>query len=140
MFDKINKIILPSWLIFNIDIVLSFFSILLSYLLRFNFRIPDFYASSLSIVIGFVVIIRAISFLIAGTHKVTIRHISVSDFFVLTIVVFSGSSVLLLMNFFYYYFIGHINLIPLSIVLIDFFIATYLFFIVGSLPSSFSCR
>ena len=126
MIEKINKSFVPSWVIFNIDLFLGFLSISLAYLLRFNFRIPTSYSDILSLVILYVIITRALSFWISGTSKVFIRHASSKDFIRLIIVLLSGSVFFTLINLSYYFLVRRIYLIPTSVILIDFFIASYL--------------
>ena len=53
----------PRWVIMSIDIIITICSVILAYLLRFNFDIPTHELSELPFVTGYIVLIRAISFL-----------------------------------------------------------------------------
>ncbi len=114
----------PRWLILIIDLFISLSSIILAYLLRFNFSIPaellktDSY-SSLFWIIPLVLIIRFISFIISRTYAGIVRYTGTKDTERILFVTFSGSMVLLLSNMVSFFTNGS-YLIPLSVIGIDF--------------------
>jgi FlaA1/EpsC-like NDP-sugar epimerase len=116
---------LPRWLIFLIDILICSFSLVLAYLLRFNFTIPDKDINMLPKAIVFVVVVRAFTFLIAKTYAGIIKYTSTDDAIRIVFVTIIGSSVFVLTNIITFNFIGHFNFIPYSIVIIDFITLTF---------------
>ena len=125
MFKKINRTFLPSWVVLNVDLSLCLISLLLTYLIRFNFSIPDIYHRTISQTILIVLLIRLFSFLITRSYKVYIRHASIKDFVTIFLTVLGGTFALSLGNWIYYY-INNVFFIPFSVLFIDFFITAYL--------------
>lgn len=109
----------PRWIIFSIDIFICLCSIILAYLLRFNFAVPENELDTLHYVIPFVLAVRALSFVAARTYAGIIRFTSTRDAQRIFITVFCGSLVFLAANIIS--FSGtEKNLIPYSIIIIDF--------------------
>ncbi len=123
--SRIAKILVPSWVILNIDIFLSLLGILISYLLRFNFTIPVSVFENISGVILFYLGIRVAAFVVFGTDKMYIRYTGIKDLIRIVITVFVGNTLFVFVNVGYAYFYG-LHMIPLSVILIDFFITSYL--------------
>ena len=69
----------PRWIVFLIDLVICFISIITAYLLRFNFRIPDTEINGFYVVIPFVLGVRAISFTIGKTYASIVRYTGSKD-------------------------------------------------------------
>lgn len=122
----------PRWLVFLIDIFISVLSIVISYLLRFNFNIPDNYFNNLAFVIALLVSIRGISFVISKVYSGIVRYTSTKDSIRVFVVVSLGSIIILLGNFVWYYLNQKVFLIPLSIIIID-YLVTLFFMISGRL-------
>ncbi len=122
----------PRWLVFLIDISISVISIIISYLLRFNFNIPNDYFNNLVYVIGIVIFIRGLSFIISKVYSGVIRYTSTKDSIRVFLVVFAGSLTILAGNIVWYYLNNNVFLIPLSIIIID-FLVTLFFMISGRL-------
>jgi FlaA1/EpsC-like NDP-sugar epimerase len=112
----------PRWLIFLIDLSIVSGSVILAYLLRFNFSIPASELKPLPKVFATIVIIRALSFLIARSYAGIIRYTSTSDALRVVLTIFSGSVVFGLINIVTYFFINKFFFIPFSIIIIDFLI------------------
>ncbi len=112
----------PRWLIFLIDLFIVSCSVLLAFLLRFNFSIPESELKNLPQVFGCIVIIRAGSFIVARSYAGIIRYTSTSDALRVVITVFSGSVVFAMINIVTYFFINKFFLIPFSVIIIDFLI------------------
>lgn len=110
----------PRWLIFLIDTLLVCGAVVLAYLVRFNFHIPDNEIDSFPIVLTFIVGIRVISFIIARTYAGIIRYTSTQDAVRIAAVGFSGSILFVLINLITYYGIDRFFLIPFSIIIIEF--------------------
>lgn len=111
---------IPRWIIFSIDIIISVFSLIFAYLVRFNFSIPEPDYKDFPFVLGCVIIVRAVSFLFFKTYKGIVKHTSSTDaqriFTALTI----GSLVFVLINLIFYFGIDGSFPIPFSILIIDY--------------------
>lgn len=124
---NINKLrrITPRWFIFLIDIIACFVSISLSYYLRFNFKIPDAEAGRMLFAISMVLVIRAISFFIGKTYAGMVRFTGMYDMFRILVVILSGSAIFAFANFISLWIIGK-HIIPISIIIIDIFISSFI--------------
>ncbi|MGE5425087.1 MAG: nucleoside-diphosphate sugar epimerase/dehydratase, partial [Syntrophothermus sp.] len=114
---------IPRWMIFLIDTGFVVCSLVLAYLLRFNFSIPQVELDPLPKIMAYVVMIRVISFIIGKTYSGIIRYTSTSDAIRVIFTLFSGSTVFILTNIITW-FINHRFYIPFSIIIIDFLITT----------------
>lgn len=112
----------PRWLIFLIDLFIVSCSVLLAYLIRFNFSIPGSELKTLPAVFGCIVVIRSLSFLIARSYAGIIRYTSTSDALRVVSTIFSGSVLFVLINLITFFLINKFFLIPFSIIIIDFLI------------------
>lgn len=115
----------PTWIVFTLDILICVISLTLAYLLRFNFYLPEIYKEPLIFVFPFAVLIRAVSFYIGRTYVSIVRYTSTQDAVRIFIVILSGSIFYIICNFISNNFIFKHNIIPLSVVLIDFFITVF---------------
>ncbi|MFO7722638.1 MAG: nucleoside-diphosphate sugar epimerase/dehydratase [Bacteroidales bacterium] len=113
-------------MIFMIDIVLAVASIGFAYLLRFSFSVPQRYIEKLPDVILAVLLVRALSFIIARVYSGIIRYTGTQDLIRIFVVNISGSALFVMMNMVLRYGFGHPHLIPYNIIIIDFFILTLL--------------
>jgi len=111
---------MPRWLIFTIDILIVLFSIILAYLLRFNFQVPDSEIRDWPMVLTFIIGIRALSFVIAKTYAGIIRYTSTEDAIRIFLVIFSGSVFFSVSNVASYYFINESYVVPFSVIIIEF--------------------
>ncbi|MDD4148997.1 MAG: nucleoside-diphosphate sugar epimerase/dehydratase [Bacteroidales bacterium] len=121
---NILRRITPRWVVFTIDITISFLSLILAYYLRFNFTMPQNEAESLPLVILFVLGVRAFSYLVAKTYAGMVRFTGSQDIVRILITLFFGSVVFVLFNFVNLYF-NDKYLIPISVIIIDFFITSF---------------
>lgn len=120
------KIVLPHWIIFIIDIGIVIGSIVLSYLLRFNFSIPKIEVDALPIIILFITSIRIVIFAISKTYFGIIRYISFIDLLKFYFIIIIGSLIFLLSDLISYYFINQTLFIPLTIIIIEFLLTSFL--------------
>ena len=118
------KLNLPRWLIFCIDIFICVCSVVLAYLLRFNFDLPEKDLITLPKVIVYVVGIRAISFIVAKTYTGIIHYTSTDDATRIVIVSIIGTVIFILTDLISFYLINKVNFIPFSIIIIDFITTT----------------
>lgn len=123
-FSNLN---IPRWLIFVIDLVICLFSIVLAYLLRFNFEVPpERDAAMIPNVLTLVVLLRGASFLIARTYAGIIRYTSTGDAVRIAVVTTLGSLAFALINLVTYFFMGGFNFIPWSLVIMDFIFTAFM--------------
>jgi FlaA1/EpsC-like NDP-sugar epimerase len=122
---RYSKSSLPSWIIFNFDVIICLISILLAYFLRFNFKIPDEYSSILSLSIVILLGSRIITFFIGRTYAMIVRHVGISDLTRMIFILLMGSAFALCFNFINYKISGKL-FIPLSVIIMEFFITAYL--------------
>lgn len=119
----INKLtILPRWIIIVIDLVIIFFSGLLSYLIRFNFNWNE--AGSFKPFLGLSVILISslTSIMITQSYKGIVRYTSIDDGIRLLKTSFINVIILGLLNLLYYYNTSK-NFIPYSVIAISFFVS-----------------
>ncbi|MFH2094845.1 MAG: nucleoside-diphosphate sugar epimerase/dehydratase, partial [Bacteroidota bacterium] len=116
----------PRWIIFMIDIAICTFSVMLAYLLRFNFNIPDIELPDMKIAIPVVIGIRAFSFIAGKTYAGIIRYTSTKDAERIFLVILAGSVAFILANMVRFYLIDRVYLIPLSIIIIDFITTVFI--------------
>jgi len=116
----LSKQNIPRWLIFVIDISVVVFSIILAYLLRFNFHIPESEIAQWPVVFTFMIGIRVLSFLTSKTYAGIIRYTSTEDTARIFIVILTGSLIFMTSNVLSYYFINGKFVVPFSIIIIEF--------------------
>jgi FlaA1/EpsC-like NDP-sugar epimerase len=116
---------IPRWLIYIIDVLICIFSVILAYLLRFNFSIPHNELQSLPVVLLFILIIRAFSFVIGKTYASIWRYSSSQDAVRIFITTSAGSLIFILTNLVTYYLIDNTFLIPFSIIIIEYLATTF---------------
>ncbi len=119
----------PRWIVFIIDILICIFSILLAYLLRFNFQIPRTDKIDMPIVIGLIIFVRGISFIVGKTYAGIIRYASSKDAQRIFMVISIGSIIFAITDIFTYAFTRKL-IIPTSIIILDFIVTV--FFLIAS--------
>jgi len=121
---NILRRITPRWLVFLIDLSTCFLSIFLSYYLRFNFVIPEKEIDAIPFAIFSVLIIRIISFLVGRTYTGMVRYTGTKDILRIFVTMFLGSVLILIVSISYLAYKDR-YLIPISIIIIDFFVSTF---------------
>jgi len=111
-------------MIFIIDLSIVIISVLLAYLLRFNFRIPVSELKPLPGIFAYMVFIRAMSFVLARSYAGIIRYTSTTDSVRVVLTILAGSLFFALTNIFTYLFINSKFFIPYSIIIIDLMITS----------------
>ena len=117
---------MPRWVIFFIDMGISLFSLVLAYLVRFNFSIPQLAIDDFPFVFSVVLGIRAISFFFSKTYQGIVKYTSSKDSQRIFVVLTIGSVFFVLINLIFYYFINEKFPIPFSIIIIDYMATTFL--------------
>ena len=115
----------PRSLIFIIDIFICIFSIFIAYLLRFNFQIPEIDRNDMPFVIGYIILIRTISFIIGKTYAGIIRYTSSKDAQRIFVVISIGSIVLGITDIITYNLQAKL-IIPTSIIILDFIVTVFM--------------
>lgn len=111
---------MPRWLIFTFDILIVFFSIILAYMLRFNFDVPRSEILLWPQVFLFMIGVRALSFVLSKTYAGIIRYTSTEDAIRIFLVILAGSILFAIANLISYYFINEQFVVPFSIIVIEF--------------------
>lgn len=125
-FQKNN---LPGIFILIFDVVVISISLILSYLLRFNFNIPPNELASLPIVLVSVLLVRLFFSFFFRTHKSIIRHTSTQDIIRVFVTNIFGSICFLIINIITFKFVSGKFLIPFSILILEFMISTFFIWI-----------
>ncbi|MCK5765180.1 MAG: hypothetical protein KAH26_04315, partial [Bacteroidales bacterium] len=110
----------PRIVILIIDMFIVVASVVLAYLLRFNFSIPEVEMDVFPKVLAYIILVRMISFLIGRTYVGIIKYTSTEDVIRIFLVIFSGSLVFVLTNLVTFYVVNGLFFIPFSIIIIDF--------------------
>ena len=76
---KLRETHAPRWMIFLFDLGIVLFGIVLAYLLRFNFAIPQEEIETFIWVVPTIVGVRVLSFVLASTYAGIIRYTSTKD-------------------------------------------------------------
>lgn len=114
----------PRWIVFLLDMGAIAASLIVAYLLRFNFSVPEDEITNFPIVLLVVLFIKAISFYFFKPYSGIIRHTSLSDFLRITLsLLFAG--VLLSSGNIVRLFFQSPYLIPFSIIIIDFLLSMF---------------
>jgi FlaA1/EpsC-like NDP-sugar epimerase len=116
----------PRWFILIIDLVISVFSIVFAYLLRFNFDLKNPFFDNIHLIIIYIFFVRLIFFLITKSYAGIIRYTGTKDMIRIFLVITYTNSVFAGVNYFMYFFINGEYIIPFSAILIDYFVAIFL--------------
>ena len=116
----LSKSYAPRWLILQIDLVFCCLSVILAFLLRFNFNTekPEFKLLP-KILVSFLVL-RLITFFVSKTYHGVIRYTSTQDAKRIFLALTGGTLVYASFNFIWYFNKGE-ELVPWSIVIFEYF-------------------
>ncbi|MES2140421.1 MAG: nucleoside-diphosphate sugar epimerase/dehydratase [Bacteroidota bacterium] len=117
---------MPRWVIFFIDMGICLFSLVLAYLVRFNFSIPQLAIDDFPLVFALVLGTRAISFYISKIYQGIVKYTSSKDSQRIFIVISIGSLIYVIINVISSNFINGKFPIPFSIIIIDYMATTFL--------------
>jgi FlaA1/EpsC-like NDP-sugar epimerase len=115
----------PRWIIFSIDVAVCFFSLVLAYLLRFNFSIPEVEVNSFPLVFSLALGIRALSFYISKTYQGIVRYTSSKDSQRIFLVISAGTLVFITINILSYSY-KNIFVFPFSIIIIEYMATNFI--------------
>jgi len=119
---------LSRWLVLAIDVIIAIFSFLVATVLRLNFRYEELHLEVFIYHFVFLLSIRFITFLYFKTYSGIIRHTSIEDAVLILKTIFTGTAVAAIISLAIRYFLHVETLIyvPISILVIDFFICLFL--------------
>jgi FlaA1/EpsC-like NDP-sugar epimerase len=119
---------LSRWLVLAIDVIIAIFSFLAATALRLNFRYEELHLNVFVYHFLFLLGIRILTFLYFKTYSGIIRHTSIEDAVLILKTIFTGTMVAALISLGIRYFLRVETLIyvPISILVIDFFICLFL--------------
>ena len=115
---------IPRGIIFCLDVLICLISMLLAYLLRFNFAIPTAELHSFKYIIPSILVIRGVSFYLLKTYAGIIRYTSTRDAQRIMLTISIGSIFFMIANLISYK-IRDVFFIPISILIIDFMAAVF---------------
>lgn len=111
----------PGWVILLLDLAIVLGSLVLAYLLRFNFDIPEAEIETFHLVFPTVIFFRALTFLVFRTYTGILRYTSTKDVQRLFVIISLGSAFFVFVNFISGYVVSNFFLIPFSIVITEYF-------------------
>jgi len=123
-------VLFPRWGVLLIDLVLCLMALATAYLLRFNFQVPGLEVDLLLPVLPVFLAVRAASFVLAGTHRLMVRHTSTEDARLIFLTVLAGSAALGLLSTIRFLLVDGLYLLPRAVIVID-FMATVMVLIVA---------
>ncbi len=115
----------PRWIILLFDLVIVEFSLILAFLLRFNFQLPLTEKYNLILSMGVIFFVRGLMFLSFKSYAHVIRHTSTMDIMRLLFAVVSGSGFLLIYSLIARS-IPTVPVLPLAVIIIEAFLTVYL--------------
>jgi FlaA1/EpsC-like NDP-sugar epimerase len=110
----------PRWIILTIDLFICAFSVIIAYLVRFNFTVLAKETTEIPKVLLIMLSVRLVSFISAKTYAGIVRYTDTRDSVKIFLVVLAGSIVFMLINLVTFYFITNTFILPASVVIIDF--------------------
>jgi FlaA1/EpsC-like NDP-sugar epimerase len=119
--------ILPRWVIILIDLSLIFFSVLLAFLLRFNFNVAQVIDYAPVFGIALTLFVSFFSTLITKSYAGIVRYTGIQDGIRIIQTELLSLSLLLIGNLIYYYNFER-NALPYSVIFISFFISSLLLY------------
>ena len=110
----------PRWIIFILDVAIFTVSILVAYLLRFNFSIPSHELDLMWVSLPIMLFIRIVIYLFGKTYAGIIRYTSTKDAQRIFMTLAIGSLLFGFVNVYSYNFQNGLFLIPFSVIGIEF--------------------
>lgn len=122
---RLAQVLVPAWVILNLDIMISAVGIFIAYMLRFNFSIPVAMMDTLSFSVVAYLVVRVVAFISFGTYRMYIRFSGVTDLVRVVFTILFGNVFFTILDVSYYQVYG-VMVLPISIIILDFFITSYL--------------
>ncbi len=118
----------PKWIIFSIDVFIFLFALAVSYLLRFNFEIPNGERESFIHAYITVISVRLVISYLFKTYSGVIRHTNIQDLQRLYLATTAGTALIVILNV-GSYIITKSYILPFSVIIIEYVLT---FFLVAS--------
>jgi FlaA1/EpsC-like NDP-sugar epimerase len=115
----------PRWIILLIDIFICVFSVIIAYLVRFNFKMLAQESAEIPKVLLIMVSVRLISFLITKTYAGIVRYTNTRDAVRIFLVVTAGSFIFMIINLISFFFVTNTFILPASVIIIDYMFTVF---------------
>lgn len=122
----VNNISTPRWMIFLIDVAFSIISVYIAFNLRFNFDIPETEIEYLWWRVALIGSVRALTFIVLRSASGYVRYTSSQDVQRILRIVLVGSLIYPFANLVWREYTDNPFLLPISVIMIDFFILSFL--------------
>jgi len=119
--------VLPRWIILVLDVSILFFSVVLAYLLRFNFEVSQIEPAFAQRAVGIYLLCHIVVILFTQSYAGIIRYTSLEDGLRLLLTTTLGSLFATIISLVYYNFNDRF-LVPLSVIGISYFVANLALF------------
>lgn len=115
----------PKWIIFSIDVIIVTVSLGASFLLRFNFEIPEEELKGFINVFVTVLSVRIFVSYLFKTYSGVIRHTNIQDLQRLYLATTAGTAIIVILNLISFYITAS-YILPLSVVIIEYILTFFL--------------
>ena len=132
---NITRVSVSSYVMFFLDILFVAFSVLIAYLVRFNFSIPESELKPLPYILLYIIGVRSFFFLLSRSYSRKLKYFNYIDvlrFYFFTIL---GSFFLLVSDVVIYYLFTHLLFIPLTIIILEFLCTSFFIILTRGLIS-----
>lgn len=116
----------PRWLVLLIDLFLSAIALMLAYAFRYNFNLQEADPLTLPLVFAFVLSVQMSFFILGRTYAGIIRYTGTEDSARISVVLLLSAVFFLFINYLVWWLGNGAYLLPNSVVLMNFFIASFL--------------
>ena len=141
VFINIKGVAVSRYVLFVSDILIVVFSVFLSYLLRFNFSIPDSELQPLPFILLYILGVRVVFFLLSRSYSTNLTYLNFMDVLRVYLFTILGSFFLLLSDVVIYYFFTQKLFIPLTIIILEFLCTSFFIILTrGLIKVSFSSK
>ncbi|HET8861036.1 nucleoside-diphosphate sugar epimerase/dehydratase [Marivirga sp.] len=128
MIKKINDIsFLPRWIILLIDLILLLVSIVISYLLRFNFNLEEVFAFKFGEGLVLFTICHLLAIFLTQSYAGIIRYTSIEDGLRISYTTFIGTVLVAIVSYLNFWYTDSV-IIPLSVLIISFILSVVILF------------
>jgi FlaA1/EpsC-like NDP-sugar epimerase len=115
----------PRWIVLLIDLIIVAGALVVAYLLRFDFAIPQVEIEAFAVVFPVIIGIRLLCSILARIPWAIVRYMSQRDAMRILITLLTGTLIFFGVNQFTHFFFNGIYIIPHSIILIEFLTTTF---------------
>ncbi len=120
----VKKSDIPRKVVLLIDLILVSFSLVVSYLLRFNFDIPEVELKPLPLILVYILLIKLITFGVGKSYAGMMRYASLHDAARILLANLAAAVIFIITNLLTFFVGPSIFFIPFSIIVIEFLTST----------------